>query len=116
MSDYYQQIYDLAHSVPKIDEKEAKDMEWAPLGVFAVARDNDNGRDREPERTIQLAVNKEGVIGGTFYNSEKKEAHPLAGKVDEHTQRAAWAFADGEREKMVFETSINNLTQRRKHR
>jgi len=111
VSDYYQQVYDLAHSAPKIDEKEAKDMEWSPLGVFAVARDDDNGRDRDPERTIQLAVNKEGVIGGTFYNSEKKEAHPLAGKVDEHTQRAAWAFADGEREKMVFETSINNLTR-----
>jgi hypothetical protein len=109
VADYYQQIYDLAHSVPKISEQDAKDMDWAPLGVFVVARDSDE--NNQPQRTIQLAVNKEGVISGTFYNSDNGNTHPVTGMVDERTQRAAWAFADGDRPKLVFETSINNLTK-----
>lgn len=111
VSDYYQQIFDLAHSAPKIDEKQAKDMEWAPLGVFAIAPDSGRGDKGTPERTLQIAVNKEGVIGGTFYNADNKQVHPISGMVDEHTQRAAWAFSDDERPKLVFETSINNLTR-----
>jgi hypothetical protein len=109
VADYYQQVYDLAHSVPKISEEQAKDMDWAPLGVFAVARDNQQNEDEQ--RTIQLAVNKEGVISGTFYNPANRGVHPLSGMVDERTQRAAWAFADDDRPKLVFETSINNLTR-----
>ena len=111
VADYYDQIYDLARSAPKIDENEAKNMEWAPLGVFAIAPDRDRGDNQTPERTLQIAVNKEGVIGGTFYNADNKQAHPISGMVDERTQRAAWQFADGERPKLVFETSINNLTR-----
>jgi len=109
VSDYYQQIYDLAHSVPKINDQEAQNMDWAPLGVFAVARDDQ--QSDESDRTIQLAVNKEGVLSGTFYDAKNGQAHPLTGMVDDHTQRAAWAFADDEQPKSVFETSIFNLTK-----
>jgi hypothetical protein len=109
VSDYYQQIYDLAHSVPKIDDQSAQNMEWAPLGVFAVAKDD--RQSDEQDRTIQLAVNKDGVLSGTFYDTKNGQAHPLTGMVDEHTQRAAWSFADDEQPKLVFETSIFNLTK-----
>jgi len=109
VNDYYQRMYDLAHSVPQIDPGSAEKLDWSPLGVFAVARDND--RNEGDERTMQLAVDKNGVLAGTFFNAQSKQAHPLTGMVDKRTQRAAWSFADGEQPKVVFETSVFNLTK-----
>ena len=103
---YYKRVYDLAHSVPKIDQAEAEKMDWTPLGVFAVSREE----DQESDRSLQLAVNRDGVISGTYFNRQKNEVHPLAGMVDKKSQRAAWAFADDTDDSIVFETSIYNLT------
>ena len=107
VDEYYQYIYDLAHDVPSISEADAEEMEWSPLGVFAVARATDN----DSQRVLQLAVNQEGVLSGTYYNRENGHVHPVEGMVDERTQRAAWAFADGEHEATLFETSLYNLTE-----
>ena len=107
VNDYYQQIYDLAHSVPNISQSEAESMDWRPLGVFAVGRDANAGS----QRALQLAVNKDGVLTGTYFNRESGEVHPLSGMVDERTQRAAWAFADGTEKNLVFETALYNLTR-----
>ena len=41
-NDYYQDMYELAHSVPNISEDEAQNMDWKPLGVFWVARQNES--------------------------------------------------------------------------
>ena len=106
VNQYYREVYDLAHSVPKIDPSQAEQMDWKPLGVFAAMRDNDPN-----QRTLQLAVNKNGVLSGTYYNTQNGQVHPLTGMVDDRTQRAAWAFADGEHPEIVFETSIYNLTE-----
>lgn len=106
VNEYYQQIYNQAHSVPQISADVAESMEWQPLGVFAVARD-----ESEAQRTIQIAVNKNGVLAGTYYNAQNGHVHPITGMVDDRTQRAAWAFADGEHPKVVFESSIFNLTK-----
>jgi len=108
VNDYYQQVYDLAHSVPTIDPSAAEKMDWAPLGVFAAIPSGDRGND---SRTLQLAVNKNGVLSGTYYNATNGVVHPVAGMVDDRTQRAAWAYADGEHPEIVFETSIFNLTK-----
>jgi hypothetical protein len=107
INDYYQQVYDLAHSVPNISESEAEQMQWNPLGVFAVHRPNESGSTR----AMQLAVSNDGVITGTYFNRDNNQVHPLSGMVDERTQRAAWAFADGQQEALVFETGIYNLTR-----
>ncbi len=113
VDDYYQQIYDLAHSVPSISEQQAKQMDLVPLGVFAVVRGNQqaNSLNDEQHRTLQLAVSKDGVISGTYYNPQKGHVHPVTGMVDDHTQRAAWAFADRDHPKLVFETSVFNLSK-----
>jgi hypothetical protein len=103
---YYDRIYALAHSVPNVDAAAAESMEWQPLGVFVATDD-----ERSGERSLQIAVTREGVIGGTYYNSGNGHVHPISGMVDKHSQRAAWAFADGEHPKVVFETSIFNLTK-----
>ena len=60
---------------------------------------------------LQLAVSKEGVISGTYYNSDTDIARPVKGTVDKKTQRAAWTFADGKDTNIVMEAGINNLTQ-----
>jgi hypothetical protein len=104
---HYQQVYDLAHSVPNISEAEAEQMDWAPLGVFAAMRQN----EADSQRAMQLAVNRNGVLTGTYMNRSNGHVHPLSGMVDERTQRAAWAFADGQQKKVVFETGIYNLTR-----
>jgi hypothetical protein len=103
---YYDRIYALAHSVPNVDAAAAESMEWQPLGVFVATDD-----ERSGERSLQIAVTREGIIGGTYYNSGNGHVHPISGMVDKHSQRAAWAFADGEHPKVVFETSIFNLTK-----
>ena len=43
---------------------------------------------------MQLAVNKQGVIAGTYYNEASQVSRPIQGTVDVNTQRAAMSFAD----------------------
>ena len=66
-----------------IDESK---VEWMPLGVFAVTEEDatDTGM------MVQLAVSKEGIIAGTFYNEITDTSRPVEGMVDRETQRAAW--------------------------
>jgi hypothetical protein len=93
--------------VPVVDERQAEQMEWTPLGVFALIREDESAS----RRALQIAVNRDGLLTGTYYNQENGHVHPVTGRVDERTQRAAWKFADGEHEDVVFETSIYNLTE-----
>jgi hypothetical protein len=103
----YKQAYDLAHSGPAVDAKNAAQSDWLPLGVFAVTKPG----KQEENWMVQLGVNKQGVLSGTYYNQEKDSAHPLVGMVDQKTHKAAWYFADGTENPMVFETSVDNLTE-----
>jgi len=107
--DYYDHLENLAHDIPNIDESAAEKMDWKPLGVFAVRRENES----DSTRTMQLAINRDGVITGTYFIQAKKQARPLMGRVDETSQRATWTFADSEKGKddLIFETSIYNLTK-----
>ncbi len=85
----------------------ADDVEWMPLGVFAITEENatDSGM------MVQLAVSKDGIIAGTFYNDLTDSSRPVDGMVDQETQRAAWRFADDKNPEIVMETGIYNLTQ-----
>lgn len=102
--EYYQQATQLA-SIAK--DEPADKTEWLPLGVFALSR----GDTGVSNTVLQLAVSKEGVISGTYYNSDTDIARPIKGSVDQKTQRAAWTFADGKDTDIVMEAGINNLTQ-----
>jgi hypothetical protein len=96
----------LATVEPPETEQEAAETEWMPLGTFAIAADE---QDYDPSRVIQLAVNKQGIIGGTLYNTETDETQGIQGQVDKQTQRVA--FRLGESEDVVVETGLYNLTQ-----
>ncbi|MCA9263178.1 MAG: hypothetical protein KDA60_04995, partial [Planctomycetales bacterium] len=103
--EYYTQAETLADKTP--ETKAPESTEWMPLGVFALA--DADGHDRG--MVIQLAVSKEGMIAGTFYNELSDKTHPLQGTVDRESQRAAWRFADGANSDLVMETVVYNLTE-----
>jgi hypothetical protein len=105
--DYYRQSYDLAHSAPANQAAQGSADDWMSLGVFAVTPEGKQERDR----MVQLAVSRDGALSGTYYNQTSDKAHPIAGMVDRQTHRAAWYLADGTNDQMVFETSIDNLTE-----
>lgn len=96
----------LATVEPPKSEQEAKEAEWLPLGTFAISTGE---KDTEPKRVVQLAVTKQGIVGGTMYNYETDQAHAVQGKVDKDTQRVAIRFGDSQN--VVAETGLYNLTQ-----
>jgi hypothetical protein len=105
-ADYYGQAGAIAASVPATADP--KKEEWLPLGVFAIAEDD---LHHDTGNMIQLAVSKDGIMAGTFYNETTQASRPLQGMVDKSTQRAAWKFADGKNQDVVMETAISNLTK-----
>lgn len=104
---YYQEATDLATSVPEMTDEQAEQLEWLPLGVFALTKEGVNASSMY----LQLALSKNGIISGTFYNESTGATHPVEGMVDEATQRAVWKAADGTNPDLVMETGVYNLTQ-----
>jgi hypothetical protein len=104
--EYAQSAMDLATVAPPANEEEAKQSEWMPLGTFAIST---NQKDVDPNRYLQLAVNKEGVISGTLFNKQTDEAQTVQGQVDKETQRVAIRIGDSDQ--IVLETGLYNLTQ-----
>jgi hypothetical protein len=82
-------------------------LEWLPLGVFALTSEGVNASSMY----LQLALSKNRIISGTFYNESTGATHPVEGMVDEPTQRAVWKAADGTNADLVMETGVYNLTQ-----
>ncbi len=78
---------------------------WQPLGVFAMVRDDEETSDK----IFQLAVSKDGVIRGNYYDAIADNTLPVYGSVDPQTQRAAWSI--GEKKEIVYEAGIANLTR-----
>ena len=105
--EYYQETSELAAAVPEMTDQQAEQLEWMPLGVFALTKEGVNASNMY----LQLALSKNGVIAGTFYNESTGATHPVEGMVDEKTQRAVWKAADGTNANVVMETGVYNLTQ-----
>lgn len=104
--EFAQSAATLATVAPPASEAEAAKVEWMPLGTFAVSTSE---KQTEPSYTIQLAVSKEGIISGTFYNTQNDQAYTVQGQVDNQTQRVA--FRIGGSDAFVAETGLYNLTQ-----
>ncbi|MFH1113635.1 MAG: hypothetical protein V1792_06905 [Pseudomonadota bacterium] len=106
-AEYYDGAKALATSAPPV-EKTSKE-EWLPLGVFGLYQ----GQSQDSNTVLQLAVNKQGVLSGTYYNLATNTERPVSGMVDQKTQRAAWTFADGKNTDVIMETGLANLTEDR---
>ena len=102
--EYYNQAGELLLSAPPAQSSES---EWLPLGVFALSRE----QATDSNVLLQLAVDKNGVIAGTYYNTSTNIARPVRGMIDKKTQRAAWTFSDGKNTDIIMETGLFNLTQ-----
>ena len=101
--EYYNQAADLAGTGAKAEAP--ADGDWLPLGVFALTKPDNPKSDV----TIQLAVNKEGVIRGNSTDTATKKNQVIQGSVDKKTQKVA--FTVGDHPENVVETGIYNLTK-----
>lgn len=101
--EYATQAYDIAASGQVA--KPAEQDEWQALGVFAMVQ----GDEKDANNVFQLAINKDGVIRGNYYNGLTDTTLPVSGSVDRKTQRAAWVV--GEKKGTVYETGVGNLSQ-----
>ncbi len=79
--------------------------EWVSLGVFGMVK----GEETEANQIFQLAINKDGILRGNYYDALSDSTLPVKGAVDKKTQRAAWTV--GDRKETVYETGVGNLTQ-----
>ena len=102
--EYAAQAQTIASSVPEVAPS---DVEWMPLGVFALS-DND-GSAEDSTLFINLAISKQGIIAGTFQNTATGKSFEVEGTIDQKTQRAAWGPV-GE-SWPIMETGVFNLTE-----
>jgi len=79
--------------------------DWLPLGVFALTKSNESKSDV----TIQLAVNRQGVIRGNYTDNATNKNQGVQGAVDKKTQRVA--FTVGDDKEHIIETGLYNLTK-----
>ena len=96
----------LATVEPPATQEDAEAAEWMPLGTFAVSTSE---KETDPSRVMQLAVDRQGVISGTMFNTSTDQTQAIQGQVDKETQRVA--FRIGDNENIVAETGLYNLTQ-----
>jgi hypothetical protein len=101
--DYNQQALNLAAQGQQAEAPPTD--EWKALGVFALAQTG----EKTSNDIFQLAVNKEGVIRGNYYDGLMDSTTPVYGSLDKKSQRAAWTI--GKAKNRVFEAGIYNLTQ-----
>jgi hypothetical protein len=99
--DYAAQAQQIAQSAPA----PAADVQWQPLGVFAMA----TGDETTSNDIVQLAIDKSGAIRGNYYNAISDTAVPLAGSLDKKSQRVCWTING--KANVVYETGLYNLTK-----
>ncbi|MCE5316608.1 MAG: hypothetical protein LLG04_04515, partial [Parachlamydia sp.] len=82
--------------------------DWLSLGVFVAARSEDDAA--YSPMFVQLAINKEGDLAGTYYNAARDQIYPLDGLVDRESQQAVWKMSD-DPDSPIMTTGLFNLTQ-----
>jgi hypothetical protein len=85
--------------------KPGENEQWQALGVFAMVK----GDETTSNDIFQLAINKEGILRGNYYNAISDSVTPVAGSLDKKSQRVAWTI--GDKKLPVYEAGLYNLTQ-----
>jgi hypothetical protein len=103
-------LFDDAVSIPeeaiKIGNRELRPGDdWIPLGVFGLMPPDAS----EYAATIQLAVNRQGVVRGYAVETATGVLHKAIGGFDRSKLRIAWTFPGAGAYK--FEASVANLLQ-----
>jgi hypothetical protein len=102
-ADYAQQATDFADTGRQA--KPPENEQWQPLGVFAMIK----GDASTSNDIFQLAISKDGVVRGNYYNAVSDSTTPVYGSLDKKSQRLAWTI--GDQKEPVYETGLYNLTQ-----
>ncbi|MBA4029418.1 MAG: protocadherin [Planctomyces sp.] len=102
-ADYYNQASNLASVGTQLPVTNQGD--WLPLGVFVLSLSGQTNSTT----TVQLAVNKAGVIRGNLVDASTDKTLPITGAVDMQTQKVA--FTAGTDTTTVYETGLYNLTK-----
>jgi hypothetical protein len=97
---YYQQAAQIAAT-----GTETQNEEWLPLGVFGSIPQG----QANPDKLVQLAINKGGVIRGNLQDGLSDQVVQLQGAVNKETQRVA--FYPSSNPAVVIECGLWNLTQ-----
>ena len=101
---YAEQAQEIATNIPEVDPDQ---VEWLPLGVFALAQKD--GSVEDSTLFMQLSISKDGIIAGTFQNTATDKSVEVEGTIDRKSQRAAWGPV-GE-SWPIMETGIFNLSE-----
>jgi hypothetical protein len=80
-------------------------MQWLPLGVFALTHEAKGA----PTIFVQLAIDKNGILAGTYFNANTEQTQFVQGAVERGSSRAAWSLAN--HKDTVMEAGVFNLTQ-----
>lgn len=86
--------------------KVTQDGDWMPLGVFGMLTSD---QQQNATDIFQLAINKDGIIRGTYYNATNDSTQTVYGCVGTKSERAAWTV--GDQKTPVYEAGIANLTK-----
>jgi hypothetical protein len=112
--DYYEQAKQLALTGkqplgqvqdygPSAGTSTSQAQPWQPLGVFALARSGQTDSDM----ILQLAINKDGIVHGNYFNQLTNESLEVQGAIDKKTQRISWTIGDNP--KTVFDAGLGDL-------
>ena len=83
------------------------DTQWQPLGAFGKLV---QGQETTSNNVFELAVNKNGIIRGNYYDGMMDTTTPkVYGSVQKSTQRVAWTI--GKAKDRVFDAGLYNLTK-----
>lgn len=101
VTEYYTQAQTLAAQGPTT--KPTKEQDWKPLGVYSLVQ----GSQSDTNAMFQLAMDKNGDVGGNYYSVLSGQMLPVHGKLDKKNQRVAWTV--GANKEIVYDTGLGNL-------
>lgn len=81
--------------------------EWYPLGIFALSSSPETSSTSN--FVYQLAVNKQGEVDGTLYNTSTNLVYDIEGSLNQETQIVSFRVANDTAP--VMSTGLFNLTQ-----
>ncbi len=98
------QVEDAAELAARGASPEGPNDRFLPLGVFSFAPKG----EKEAVALVHLAVSKDGLVRGTYYNLRTNKDLNIQGAVDKEDQSVAWTL--GPNGKVVYHTSLEDLT------
>jgi hypothetical protein len=102
---YFQRASELARIGEQAQSSAGTAANWLPLGVFEAIPP----QKPSSNMLMQLAVNKEGIIRGNYYDPVDRHLRSIEGSIDKNIGRSVWVVTD--RKDIKFDTSLYNLTR-----